>query len=154
MVQPSKFPSVLAVVMVIITLVFVFMGTLSYAAFGSATRTVVILNLPQDDKLVNTVQLLYSLAILLSTPLQLFPAIRIAENELFTRSGKHHPYIKWKKNAFRFFLVMISALIAWGGAADLDKFVSVSGSFLCVPLVFIYPVRSVHIFVQRFHMLN
>lgn len=154
MAQPSKFPSVLAFVMVVITLIFVFMGTLSYAAFGSATRTVVLLNLPQDDKFVNAVQLLYSLAILLSTPLQLFPAIRIAENELFTRSGKHHPYIKWKKNVFRFFLVTISALIAWGGAADLDKFVSLSGSFLCVPLVYIYPVRSVHISVQRFYMLN
>ncbi|MCJ1270005.1 neutral amino acid transporter [Lobaria immixta] len=139
MVQPSKFPSVLAFVMIVITSLFVFMGTLSYAAFGSKTRTVVLLNLPQDDRLVNTVQLLYSIAILLSTPLQMFPAIRIAENELFTRSGKHHPYIKWKKNVFRFFLVTMCALLAWGGAADLDKFVALSGNFLCVPLVYIYP---------------
>lgn len=154
MVQPSKFPSVLAFVMIVITIVFVFMGTLSYAAFGSATRTVVLLNLPQDDKFVNAVQLLYSMAILLSTPLQLFPAIRIAENELFTRSGKHHPYIKWKKNVFRFFLVAISALIAWGGASDLDKFVSLSGSFLCVPLVYIYPVSYVPFLVLPIQILN
>ena len=140
--KPSDFPSVLAGVMIIITLVMVLMGTFSYAAFGSSTKTVVLLNLPQDDKFVNAVELLYSLAILLSTPLQLFPAIRIAENELFSRSGKHHPYIKWKKNVFRFFLVMVSALIAWGGAADLDKFVSISGSFLCVPLVYVYPVSA------------
>ena len=142
MAQPSKFPLVLAIVMLIISLILVFMGTLSYAAFGSKTRTVVLLNLPQDDKLVNTVQLLYSLAILLSTPLQLFPAIRIAENELFTRSGKHRPFIKWKKNIFRFFLVTICTVIAWGGAADLNKFVALSGNFLCVPLVYIYPVSS------------
>lgn len=154
MAQPSKFPSVLAFVMIVITIVFVFMGTLSYAAFGSATRTVVLLNLPQDDKFVNTVQLLYSVAILLSTPLQLFPAIRIAENELFTRSGKHHPYIKWKKNVFRFCLVTVSALIAWGGAADLDKFVALSGNFLCVPLVYIYPVSSIQIFVLPIQTLN
>lgn len=140
--KPSEFPSVLAGVMFIITLVMVLMGTFSYAAFGSSTKTVVLLNLPQDDKFVNAVELLYSLAILLSTPLQLFPAIRIAENELFSRSGKHHPYIKWKKNVFRFFVVMVSALIAWGGAADLDKFASISGSFLCVPLVYVYPVSA------------
>lgn len=138
--QPGRFPGVLAGVMVIITLIFLSAGALSYAAYGSATKTVILLNLPQDDKFVNVVQLLYSLAILLSTPLQLFPAIRILENELFTRSGKYNPYIKWKKNAFRFLLVFVCAFVAWGGAADLDKFVALVGSFACVPLIYVYPV--------------
>lgn len=139
---PTQFPPVLAAVMVGITLLFTLMGALSYAAFGSKTRTVVLLNLPQDDKFVNAVQLLYSLAILLSTPLQLFPAIRIMESGIFTRSGKDNRFVKWRKNAFRFFLVVMCGLIAWLGAADLDKFVSLVGSFACVPLVYVYPVRS------------
>lgn len=138
--HPQQFPGVLAGVMVIITIVFLGAGAISYAAYGSATKTVVILNLPQDDKFVNVVQFLYSMAILLSTPLQLFPAIRIMENELFTRSGKYNPGIKWKKNCFRFILVMICAFVAWGGASDLDKFVSLVGSFACVPLIYVYPV--------------
>ncbi|KAL5317754.1 hypothetical protein ACEPPN_014853 [Leptodophora sp. 'Broadleaf-Isolate-01'] len=137
--NPKKFPPVLGGVMIIISVVFISMGALSYAAYGSKTETVVILNLPQDDKMVNGVQFLYSLAILLSTPLQIFPAIRITENELFTRSGKYNPYIKWQKNLFRFFVVMLCAGIAWFGANDLDKFVAVVGSFACVPLVYIYP---------------
>lgn len=138
--RPTKFPAVLGAVMVIITFIFLSIGALSYAAYGSATKTVVILNLPQDDKFVNGVQFLYSLAILLSTPLQLFPAIRIMETELFTRSGKYNYGIKWKKNGFRFFLVMFCAAVAWGGAGDLDKFVALVGSFACVPLVYVYPV--------------
>lgn len=138
--RPQQFPGILAGVMVVITLVFLGAGALSYAAYGSSTQTVVILNLPQEDKFVNVVQFLYSLAILLSTPLQLFPAIRIMENELFTRSGKYNPGIKWKKNGFRFVLVMICAFAAWGGADDLDKFVSLVGSFACVPLIYVYPV--------------
>ena len=138
--QPSKFPPVLAGVMIGITLVFTLMGALSYAAFGSATKTVVLLNLPQDSHFVNAVQLLYSLAILLSTPLQLFPAIRILENGIFSRSGKSNPSIKWKKNIFRFFLVVVCAVIAYAGANDLDKFVSLVGSLACVPLVYVYPV--------------
>ena len=138
--HPQKFPGVLAMVMIIITVVFLSMGALSYAAYGSSTKTVIILNLPQDKKMVNGVQFLYSLAILLSTPLQLFPAIRILENELFTRSGKYNRWIKWQKNAFRFSLVFVCALIAWVGAGDLDKFVALVGSFACVPLVYIYPV--------------
>ncbi|RYP66412.1 hypothetical protein DL771_007821 [Monosporascus sp. 5C6A] len=136
---PSKFPKVMFYVMIIITVLFVTMGAFSYAAYGSKTETVVLLNLPQDDKLVNGVQLLYSLAILLSTPLQIFPAIRIMENALFTKSGKYNPYIKWQKNGFRFLTVFLCALIAWGGADDLDKFVALVGNFACIPLVYIYP---------------
>ena len=139
MARPDKFPGVLAFVTITITLLFTSVGALSYAAYGSQTETVVLLNMPQDDKFVNAVQFLYSVAILLSTPLQLFPAARIMENELFSRSGKYNPYIKWQKNIFRFFLVCVCSLIAWGGANDLDKFVSLVGSFACVPLVYMYP---------------
>lgn len=140
--HPEKFPRVLFLVMVIITVLFTTMGAFSYAAYGSKTETVVLLNLPQDNKFVNTVQLLYSMAILLSTPLQIFPAIRIVETELFTRSGKYNPYIKWQKNVFRFFVVMLCAGIAWGGADNLDKFVALVGNFACIPLVFFYPVST------------
>lgn len=140
--HPTQFPPVLGGVMIIITVLFVSIGALSYAAYGSGTSTIVISNLPQDSHFVNAVQFLYSLAILLSTPLQLFPAIRITENELFSRSGKYNPYIKWQKNVFRFFLVILCGGIAWGGADDLDKFVALVGSFACVPLVYIYPVSS------------
>jgi proton-coupled amino acid transporter len=75
------------------------------------------------------VQFLYSLAILLSIPLQFFPAVRILENGLFVRSGKQDPRVKWLKNLFRFGLVAISTVLSWVGAADLDKFVSLIGSF-------------------------
>ncbi|KAF2702941.1 amino acid transporter-like protein [Pleomassaria siparia CBS 279.74] len=137
--NPKKFPNVLGLVMIIITVVFISMGALSYAAFGSQTKTVVILNMPQDNKFVNAVQFIYSLAILLSTPLQIYPAIEITSQQLFSRTGKYNPYIKWKKNFFRFFMVMICAMLAWAGANDLDKFVSLVGSFACIPLVYIYP---------------
>ena len=138
--QPQKFPGVLFAVMVIITVLYVTIGAVSYAAYGSATETVVLLSLPQDDKLVNAVQLLYSAAIFLSTPLQIFPAIKITENALFARSGKYNPYIKWQKNVYRFFIVALCMLIAWGGADKLDKFVALVGNFACIPMVFIYPV--------------
>ncbi|EGE06100.1 amino acid transporter [Trichophyton equinum CBS 127.97] len=132
------------------SIVLVAISALSYFCFillvntrirsmAPSTETVVILNLPQQDNFVRSIQFLYAAAILLSTPLQLFPAIRILENGLFTRSGKYNPGIKWKKNIFRFFLVLVCAAIAWGGAGDLDKFVSLIGSFACVPLVFVYP---------------
>ncbi len=138
--DPKKFPKVLGGVMIVITIVFLSAGALSYAAFGSATKTVVLLNLPQDNKFVNGVQFIYSVAILLSTPLQIYPAIEITSQQLFSKTGKYNPYVKWKKNFFRFFMVLVCATLAWAGAGDLDKFVSLVGSFACIPLVFIYPV--------------
>ncbi|KAI1180861.1 transmembrane amino acid transporter protein-domain-containing protein [Nemania sp. FL0916] len=137
--NPAKFPKVMFSSMIIMSVIFITMGAVSYAAYGSKTETVVLLNLPQDNKFVNGVQLLYSLAILLSTPLQIFPAIKITENALFTKSGKYNPYIKWQKNMFRFFMVILCALIAWGGSDNLDKFVALVGNFACIPLTFIYP---------------
>ncbi len=87
------------------------------------------------------VQFLYSLAILLSVPLQLFPAVRIMENGLFTRSGKADPRVKWLKNAFRFAIVLLCTGISWGGAADLDKFVAFVGSFAWCVLPCLHPPR-------------
>jgi proton-coupled amino acid transporter len=138
--EPKKFPKVLGGVMIAITLIFIAAGAVSYAAFGSKTKTVVLLNLPQDNKFVNGVQFIYSLAILLSTPLQIYPAIEITSQQLFSKTGKYNPWVKWKKNFFRFFMVVFCAMIAWAGAGDLDKFVSLVGSFACIPLVFLYPV--------------
>lgn len=98
------------------------------------------------------------MAIMLSTPLQLFPAVvrlscamiskqsgsrwpslqRIMENGLFSASGKYSNKVKWQKNVFRTFTVTVCALIAWLGASDLDKFVSLIGSVACVPLCYCY----------------
>lgn len=69
------------------------------------------------------------MAILLSMPLQLFPAVRIMENGFFTRSGKHSLRVKWQKNAFRCLVVAVCTVVSWLGAADLDKFVAFVGCF-------------------------
>lgn len=139
--KPQHFNKCLLGVMSGVAFVFISSGLICYSAFGSKVETVVLLNFPQDSPFTKSAQLLYALAILLSTPLQLFPAIRILENWTFPvdASGKHNPRIKWLKNYFRSAVVVLTSLIAWGGANDLDKFVSLVGSFACVPLIYIYP---------------
>ncbi|KAF8927178.1 neutral amino acid transporter [Haplosporangium gracile] len=137
--EPEKFPKVLTGVMIGITVLFTSLGALSYATFGSKTQTVILLNLPQQSHLVQSVQGLYSIAIMLSIPLQLFPAIRIMENGLFTRSGKYNMLVKWQKNFFRILSLFACAAIAIWAGEDLDKFVSVVGSVACIPLAYIFP---------------
>ncbi|KIM19611.1 hypothetical protein M408DRAFT_31078 [Serendipita vermifera MAFF 305830] len=137
--EPHKFPKVLTGVMFFLIALFGGAGALSYAAYGDKIQTVVIKNLPTGKPEVQAVQFLYSLAILLSAPLQLFPALRIMENWLFTKSGKVDFKVKWEKNFFRALVVIGTYFVSWAGARDLDKFVSFVGSFACVPLCFVYP---------------
>ncbi|KAI7858035.1 transmembrane amino acid transporter protein-domain-containing protein [Circinella umbellata] len=136
--DPQKFPKVLSWTLFGITLLFLSIGSISYLAFGKEVQTVILLNLPATGT-VDTIQGLYALAICLSIPLQLFPAIRIMETGLFTRSGKNNPVVKWQKNTFRFLTVLVCAGVAIAGSSDLDKFVSIIGSFCCVPLCFLFP---------------
>lgn len=138
--KPQNFEWLLAVIMLIITVIFTSVGALCYATFGDDTQIEIISNFPQDSKLVNAVQFLYSMAVLFGNPVQLFPALRIIEGKLFGHlSGKKDMVTKWKKNAFRTALVGICIGIAIAGANNLDRFVALIGSFACVPLVYIYP---------------
>ncbi|KAI7869561.1 transmembrane amino acid transporter protein-domain-containing protein [Spinellus fusiger] len=139
--DPQKFPMVLKRALFFIALLFVSMSALSYLVFGDHVKTIILLNLPSKDPVVSSIQLLYSLAICLSIPLQLFPAIRIMENGLFTtRSGKNNAIVKWQKNVFRVLVVFLCAWIAIVGSKDkLDKFVSLVGALFCMPLCFVFP---------------
>ncbi|TCD64918.1 neutral amino acid transporter [Steccherinum ochraceum] len=137
--EPRKFPAVLSGVMLFLMVLFCGAGVMSYLTFGADVQTVVIVNLDTTSSFTQAVQFLYSLAILLSVPLQLFPAVRIMENGMFSRSGKGDPRVKWQKNFFRFLIVMFCGALSYVGASDLDKFVSFIGSFACVPLCYVYP---------------
>ena len=141
MTRPEQFSKLLYTVMVIITVIFTSVGALCYAAFGTDTRIEIISNFPQSSRLVNAVQFLYSIAVLVGTPVQLFPATRIIETSLFgdRASGKRSRVTKWQKNGLRTGMTVMCAIIAIAGASDLDKFVALIGSFACVPLVYIYP---------------
>ena len=141
MAEPNKFPRLLYIVMIIVTSVFTSVGALCYATFGYQTRVEIISNYPQTSKLVNAVQFLYSFAVIVGTPVQLFPATRIIETKIFgdRASGKKSSATKWKKNAFRTSITVLCGLISIVGASDLDKFVALIGAFACVPLVYIYP---------------
>lgn len=157
--HPEKFPMVLALVIGSSTILFITIASIGYLAYGSAIETVILLNLPQKNVFVNLIQFFYSLAIMLSTPLQLFPAIKIIENKVFPKftkiyvkkdddttdiqlrpnSGKLNWKVKWLKNSVRAIIVALVILMAYYGADKLDKFVSIIGSFACIPLVYMYP---------------
>lgn len=140
MAEPEKFEPLLGLIMLIITVVFTSVGALCYATFGNGTYIEIINNYPRDSRFVQAMQFLYSIAILVGNPVQLFPALRIIEGGLFgRRSGRKSLKTKWIKNGFRTLMVLICGGISIMGAGNLDRFVALIGSFACVPLVYIYP---------------
>lgn len=143
--KPEKFPAVLTFVMILVASTLCAVGTLGYLAFGEDVKTVALLNLPAGI-LPNSVQLGYAIAVLLSNALTLFPTIRIVEQAIFgERTGKHSFYIKWQKNTLRAVIVIIGTMIAWFGANDLDKFISLIGSVCCCKFyLVIYVYQTVY----------
>lgn len=159
MANPEKFPLVLSLSMASITTLFVAVGVVGYSAYGENIKSIVILNLPQTNIAAQLIMVLYSIAVFLSGPLQLFPAIRILEllvfnsrlfltkeqqstteeGKLYHNSGKYNPHIKWMKNLLRAMATILISGIAYLNADNIDKFVSLNGCFACIPLVYIYP---------------
>ncbi|KAJ2615178.1 hypothetical protein H4S08_001361 [Coemansia sp. RSA 1365] len=139
-----SFGRVLTLAISLCMVLFLCVGSLSYLTFGSNVEAVVLLNLPNTSSWTLIAQLLYSVAILFSMPLQLFPAVRIMEAMMFTRSGRDFKTVKWQKNMFRGVTALFISLIAIFGVDQLDNVVSLVGSFCLVPLSFIYP-SSMHL---------
>ncbi|CAO3644143.1 unnamed protein product [Cunninghamella blakesleeana] len=142
MAEPQKFPIVTILGMVIVCVIYILIGTLSYLAYGDKIQAAVIYNFPPGDRLTISVELLYSLAVMLTMPFMLFPALKIIENGIFRKfqSGSKSITVKFSKNIYRVIISVVCAVIAYGiGGENLDKFVSFVGSVACVPLCFIFP---------------
>eukprot|EP00835_Amoeboradix_gromovi_P000801 NODE_30_length_32972_cov_0.541052.p4 type:complete len:567 gc:universal NODE_30_length_32972_cov_0.541052:3656-5356(+) len=141
MAEPLKMPKVLSLCMFTVSVVYTFVGAVSYMSFGEKTETIILLNL-KATPMLSVIQMLYVLAIILSLPLQLFPALRILEQGIFppeVYNGKHNVFHKWQKNIFRIGLVSILSFVAWAGQQQLELLVTFIGAFACIPLSFCWP---------------
>ncbi|RKO98069.1 hypothetical protein CXG81DRAFT_12981 [Caulochytrium protostelioides] len=138
--EPEKFPAVMSWCVFTIGTIFIVIGALGYLAFGSVVETNIFLNMPKGTATTEIIQFFYAIAIILSFPLCMYPAVRINEQAIFgIKNGKSSTTVKWQKNMFRMLLTFALAFVAWAGSANLDKFVALVGCFACIPLSFIYP---------------
>ncbi|KAF7720658.1 neutral amino acid transporter [Apophysomyces ossiformis] len=138
--EPRKFPAVLNTGMVIVTIIFILIGAIGYIAFGDATQASIVANLPRQPLSI-TVQLLYAVAMILTSPFMLYPALTIVENGIFgERSGNNNIKWKWLKNLCRAMVALVCAVVSFAVGPDgLSKFVALVGSVACLPLCFIFP---------------
>ena len=144
--EPKQFPRVLTIVLSVVCALLVSFGCLGYAAYGNNVQTIVLDDLPNESSGEkagkNAIQLLYIIAIFLTTPLMLFPCIRIMEHVVFSVVGPGAEGSKTKmikENLVRLLVDFAVAAVAYGGYYKLDIFISFIGSFACAPLLFIFP---------------
>lgn len=138
--NPEKFPRVLNIGMVICTTVFTLIGAIGYIAYGDITQASVVANIPRVPLSV-TVQLLYAVAMILTSPFMLYPPLGIIEKYIFgARSGKISFKVKMAKNFVRSLIPVVCAIVSFCvGSENLNKFVALVGSLACMPLCFIFP---------------
>lgn len=120
-----KFSTILSSTIVFLVIFFSLFAGVVYAAFGQDTQSVVTLNLPSAgvSGATMTVQLTYSLALVLTYPLMLYPVVKILEGYLFPHR-RTKGFWRWPKNGFRFALVCLTAAIAYFGKEQVSELVS------------------------------
>ncbi|KAG0209685.1 neutral amino acid transporter [Mortierella sp. GBA30] len=145
MANPKQFPRALTIVLTVVCALLVSFGSLGYAAYGDKVQTIVLDDLPNstggEKAGKNAIQLLYIIAIFLTTPLMLFPCIRIMEQVVFSVVGDNTSGRSrlMKENLVRIIIDFAVAAVAYAGYSKLDIFISFVGSFACAPLLFIFP---------------
>lgn len=93
-----------------------------------------------------TVRILYSLAIMCTYPLQIFPGTLILEEYLVEPCGLPPPRRKMAKNLLRTVVVVLTCVTAVYAGKALDNFVSLIGTIGSIPLGLIVPIL-VHLWV-------
>lgn len=130
----------------LVACIFILIGTIGYIAFGENTQASIVANLPQVPLSV-AVQLIYALAMILTSPFMLYPALTIVEQGLFGKGGffgyrSGRVSRKWQvlKSLSRSMVAIVCAIVSFCVGPDgLDKFVALVGSVACMPLCFIFP---------------
>ncbi|KAG0290105.1 neutral amino acid transporter [Linnemannia gamsii] len=145
MANPKQFPRALTIVLSVVCVLLVSFGCMGYAAYGDEVKTIVLDDLPNatggEKAGKNAIQLLYIVAIYLTTPLMLFPCIRIVEQVVGSVVDKSNggKMTMFKENVVRILIDFAVAAVAYAGYYKLDIFISFVGSFACAPLLFIFP---------------
>lgn len=133
--KKDTLPFILVTCLGFITLLLISFAAINYMAYGADTQTIILLNLPPGDLRVMILQVCYSVAILLTYPIQFFPAAVIAEHYLF----RHCSHRRILENLFRVVACLITAGVAIGGSDSFENFLALVGGIACVPLAFVYP---------------
>lgn len=82
---PEKFPLILGLVILSSGILFLSIAVIGYLAFGDQVETIILQSLSTGGIIVALLQLIYSFAIMIATPLQNLPIVNLLEELLFSK---------------------------------------------------------------------
>ena len=126
----------------IITLVIVYIAfdELCYFTWGSDMNEPIITQmLPADSVTVILIKFMYSLNLLCSYAIFIYPANIVFEQWLCKCFAKDRTRLYWAQNFSRFVVTLLAAVLGVTLASKIDKFLGLIGSFLCAPLAMTFP---------------
>jgi len=80
--EPKRFPAVLNLVVVILTVLYCCFGLLGYIAFGALTADIILFNFDKSVIAIFVIKILYCISLLLSVPLQIFPCVKLIDDKI------------------------------------------------------------------------
>eukprot|EP00903_Cladosiphon_okamuranus_P013130 g12245.t2 len=138
-----RLPAALCWSMVGITVFFVAFGAAGYLAYGRDVANFITVDLPEGSVTGTTVRVMYSVGLILTSPLQLFPAVKVLERIIWPAPAHGVPKKtaskKWLKNLLRSATVALTVLVALVAGSRFDSFTGIVGGVCAVPLALVYP---------------
>ncbi|CAJ1332045.1 unnamed protein product [Effrenium voratum] len=142
MAEPHRMPEVVCWTLSLACLLQVVFASLAYLNYRQHTASIVTISLADGHIMggmgaVIAVQVAWVVEVLLTFPLQLFPAVRILERRCSV--AERNSGMSWTKNLMRAGLVLLCMFISMFGYTSVDNLVALIGALGCVPLCIIYP---------------
>jgi proton-coupled amino acid transporter len=147
----AKFPAINQTVTSWIVVFYIIFSLICVAAFGNGIRTAMTASL--KGTLATTVQLAYSIAVILTFPLQAFPAMQVAAEVILgegtrKRGGSPVATTNYSRNVLSTALILLLGLIAVVAIDYLGNVVSILGSLFGIPLALIFPPLMHHSLIK------
>lgn len=131
----KRFPAVNVQVILGIIAFYIFFAMICWASFGDGVKTALTASLP-PGLLATVVQLAYSIAVILTFPLQAFPAMEV----VFHAGGITATGDKaWKRNVISSLITCSLGVVAYLAIDYLGNVVSLLGSLVGIPIALIFP---------------
>ena len=134
----EQYKSIVVLVIVVVSAVYIAFGYFCVNAWGTEMTTPLITDQLPEGWVTYIILFLFSLNLIFSYPLVLYPAHIIIENIIYTGMPKSRKRQMLKNNS-RSLLVFFTCCLTIMLGDKLDKFLSILGALTCTPIAFTFP---------------
>ena len=138
--KPERFKDMLTYAFLTLIAFFIVFALLCYFTWGSSMdQPIVTQMLPSDSVTVIIIKFLFSLNLVCSFPIIIYPANAAVERWFCSCFKKSQTKLYWMQNFSRLCVTSLCVICGVTLASKLDKFLGLMGSLLCAPLALFFP---------------